>query len=76
MPIYGSYIVGASVYDKIISPSSFGGMSKVDAVGYNSYWNQVKQGVSVEQRYNLQKFGTMDTVNTKRSLCVFEKRGV
>ena len=60
--IYGSYIVGASVYDKIISPSSFGGMGKTDASGYQNYWNQVKQGVSVEQRYNLQRYGKIDGI--------------
>lgn len=58
--IYGGYKVGKGVYDKVTSPSSFGVMSKADAVGYNSYWNQVKQGVSVEQRYNLQKYGSIN----------------
>lgn len=56
-----SIVIGGNVttynYDKVASPSSFGGMSKVDASGYQNYWNQVKHGVSVEQRYNLQKFG-------------------
>ncbi len=59
--IYGGYKVGTSVYDKVTSPSSFGIMSKVDSSGYQNYWNQVKQGVSVEQRYNLQKFGDQTT---------------
>ena len=47
-------------------------MSKTDVSGYQNYWNQVKQGVTVEQRYNLQKFGTMDTVNTIGNLKTYQ----
>ncbi len=56
-------IMGTSEYivNKISNPSSFGAMNKADAAGYKNYWKQVKQGLTTEQRYNLQTFGTTKT---------------
>jgi len=60
LTIYGGYKLGKSVYNKITSPSSFGAMSKTDAARYNQYWDDVKQGLTAEHRFNIQKFGDIN----------------
>jgi hypothetical protein len=62
--IYGTYklIDGGINLAKNIANKSIGGsfadkMSIDDAARYNNYWDQVKQGLTAEQRYNYKLYG-------------------
>ena len=58
-----SIVIGGNVttynYDKVASPSSFGGMSKVDASGYQNYWNQglLTEALKVLTEFSFEQFG-------------------
>lgn len=42
------------------SSSAFGSMSYEDSERYDDWWDQVRQGLTPEQRYNLQQYGNIN----------------
>ena len=75
--LYGGYKVGEKIYSKITSPSSFGEMNKIDSAKYKQYWNDVKEGLTAEQRYNYQLYGGIDGVSlTNNPITGYTRHGL